>query len=454
MKQFMPIRSYLAKRVSIFFLLCLFTGATFASGLKVIDGLKYFFDSEKKEATLIAYNYSGTINVPEKISINDEEYTITAFDNECFAECQNLKSVNIPAYVKVLGDKCFYHTNLTTIAIPNSVTHLGKQCFSSNENLININLPTSISEISERCFQNSTQLKDISIPSSVEKLGEMCFAGTAIEKIVIPSKVENISSGCFYSCFNLTSIEIPSSITSFEEYAFCGTGFKTFTIPSNIKSIGQSCFSGCCNLKSVNIKSPIQSLPKECFWDCNELKDITIPSSVVSIEERCFERCKNLTDFIVPENVKSIGNNCFTECPHLSTFSCLATTPPTIQNATFGDMSRCILYVPKEAINIYKNNVGWNIFKNIDSTDDKKNLGYITIDNIKYLYDATTLTASVVKNNYVGDIIVPERIAIADNIYLVNAFENESFKECDNLTSITIPNTISVLGDYCFSGCI
>ena len=75
--------------------------------------------------------YSGDVVVPEKVKAKDEkEYPVTAFGENCFKECKQLKSVAIPSTVTSLGNSCFYCcSSLTSITIPSSVTSLGNSCF-------------------------------------------------------------------------------------------------------------------------------------------------------------------------------------------------------------------------------------------------------------------------------------------------------------------------------------
>ena len=80
-----------------------------------------------------------------------------------------------------------------------------------------------------------------------------------------------------------------------------------------------------------------------------------------------------------------------------------------------------------------------------------------TINGLRYLIDETAKSATLVASaneKYAGDIVVPEKITAKDDKeYLVTAFGENCFKECDNLTSITIPSSITFLSDGCFCLC-
>ena len=192
----------------------------------VVDGLKFFVDTDSKEAMLYANSYSGDITVPEKFTDEGVEYTVTAFADQCFSGCSDLLSITIPSSVTSLGEGCFcYCSKLTSITIPSSVTSLGESCFSS-------------------CYS----LTSITIPSSVTSLGDNCFFGChGLTSITIPSSVTSLGSYCFWDCSKLTSITIPSSVTSLD----------------------RCCFGGCTNLTSITCQNPTPPHSNDDAFDNN-----------------------------------------------------------------------------------------------------------------------------------------------------------------------------------------
>ena len=79
------------------------------------------------------------------------------------------------------------------------------------------------------------------------------------------------------------------------------------------------------------------------------------------------------------------------------------------------------------------------------------------IDGLRYMLDPVKKTATLVpkkEGKYSGDIIIPEKIKGNDGVeYVVTSLSESCFKDCDNLTSITIPSSVTSLGGSCFSGC-
>ena len=203
-------------------------GASF----EVIDGFKYILDSDTKTATLAETKlYGGDIVIPESVKAKDGNvYKIT-----------------------IIGDKCFFWKNFTSITIPSSVTSLGDDCFNGCTSLKSITIPSSVTTLGKNCFASCYELTSITIPSSVTKLGDACFSG----------------------CYNLTSITIPSSVTSLGDLCF-GTCAKltSITIPSSVTKLGEACFKLCVGLTSITIPSSVTSLGSYCFRDCSSLESI------------------------------------------------------------------------------------------------------------------------------------------------------------------------------------
>ena len=79
------------------------------------------------------------------------------------------------------------------------------------------------------------------------------------------------------------------------------------------------------------------------------------------------------------------------------------------------------------------------------------------IDGIRYMLDPVKKTATLLpkkEGKYSGDIIIPEKIKGNDGVeYVVTSLSESCFKDCDNLTSITIPSSVTSLGGGCFYGC-
>ena len=362
---------------------------------EVIDGLRYFLETDTKTASLMPKTvgkYSGDIVVPEKVKGNDGvEYVVTSLGNECFQYCSVLTSITIPSSVTSMGESCFEGcSGLTSITIPSSVTLLGVGCFRNCSGLTSITIPSSVTSLGENCFTACSGLTSITIPSSVTSLSNGCFSGcSGLTSISIPSSVTALSDWCFSGCSGLTSISIPSSVTSLGGYSFSGcSGLTSITIPSSVNSLGSGCFSGCSGLTSITIPSTVTSLGEHCFSSCSGLTSVTIPSSVTSLGYYCFSDCSGLTSITIPSSVTSLGKSCFYGCSGLETVYFKG----KYCNSSYTDLhipTTSIIKVPTEYLQDYKNAFGskykyiyaWNPS---ESGDDTKPVTQCATPSISY----------------------------------------------------------------------
>ena len=84
---------------------------------------------------------------------------------------------------------------------------------------------------------------------------------------------------------------------------------------------------------------------------------------------------------------------------------------------------------------------------------------YIEIENIYYYLDETTLTASIdAPMQYFGmggegDVVIPETVSYEGQTYIVNHIGPWAFSDNEDMTSITLPNTIDTIEFRAFFNC-
>jgi len=112
---------------------------------------------------------------------------------------------------KSIGTYAFASTGLTSVAIPDSVTNIGKGAFSYCSNLTDATLSNNLTRIRERTFSGCTGLTSITIPDSVTSieadafsdcfaLADVYYTGTASEwnAIDISSYNSDLTSATIY----------------------------------------------------------------------------------------------------------------------------------------------------------------------------------------------------------------------------------------------------------------
>ena len=74
-----------------------------------------------------------------------------------------------------------------------------------------------------------------------------------------------------------------------------------------------------------------------------------------------------------------------------------------------------------------------------------------------YLYDGGDASTARVTSNpskYSGDVVIPKSVTYNDVTYSVVGIEYQAFFECTELTSVTIPNSVTFINSSAFRGCI
>ena len=74
-------------------------------------------------------------------------------------------------------------------------------------------------------------------------------------------------------------------------------------------------------------------------------------------------------------------------------------------------------------------------------------------DNIYYRIDSCSAAVTSGMYPYLGEVIIPETISRNDTVYPVTAIDRAAFRDCSDLTSVSIPRTVTAIGEHAFAGC-
>eukprot|EP00035_Acanthoeca_spectabilis_P010946 m.193236 g.193236 ORF g.193236 m.193236 type:complete len:825 (+) comp15179_c0_seq1:129-2603(+) len=91
---------------------------------------------------------------------------------------------------------------LQTVAIPDTVSTIGRLAFTQCMSLTSLHFPDSVSTIEEQAFSTCLGLTEVTLPNSVTTIGR----------------------GAFENCHALRTVAIPSSVTAFNPAAFSNAG--------------------------------------------------------------------------------------------------------------------------------------------------------------------------------------------------------------------------------------
>ena len=439
----------------------------------VVAGICYNLNEEDKTASILQKeddNVSEVI-IPSFINDNGNTYVVTSIGHHAFAYSH-----------------CF--SSVTSISIPDSVTDIGEGAFSCQRSLRSITFPNSVKNIGRAVFEGCSSINSIRIPSSVISIGEQAFSFCdSLLSIVVDIKNQQYDSReeCNAIVETKTNILItgccksiiPNGVIGIGNYAFCGfESLISITIPNSVTSIGHYAFCRCENITDIKLPNSIISIGHNAFGCCYSLTDIVLPCNITSIEQKTFQYCSSLVSINLPNGVKTIGERAFDGCSSLKYIE-LPQSLLSIEMEAFGDCtSLSYIVIPNNV-----NNIAWWAFSGCSSLTRiniptslngiESNVFYncsslrsLNLNNITYIkHGAFHITAIYNDESnwdngalYIDNCLIEvkldaikERFVIKEDTRLI---ASAAFPINSMLKFLTIPNSVTSIGDWAFSSCL
>ena len=160
------------------------------------------------------------------------------------------KEIEIPAEidgktVSSIGNEAFCFSEMTSITIPDRVTHIGDTCFFNCKKLTQIVLPESVSEIGGYAFTGCISLKEVTLADGITRIGDSAFANCKeLMHIEIPGSVSAIGNNAFTGCVSLAEVTLADGVSGIGNHIFDGcSSLEELTIPGSVGKIGSETFS-------------------------------------------------------------------------------------------------------------------------------------------------------------------------------------------------------------------
>ena len=388
------------------------------------NGLKYSYIEGTGKATLIKGDYQNmTIEtIPANITIDGENYAVTAIGDRAFYNCYNLTNFIVPEGVRTLGSNvfayCFY---IEKLELPSTLSSIGqfiiKGCDALTTVVSHIQEPFQIDDLSfvyDANWSNANQQYEGITPSPATlfvpigtKSKYQAFTGWKQFKDIEEGEIkEGTVSGLKYSYStgskkatliagdyeSMTTVEIPATVT-FDDGITCSvtaigkeafyscSSLNTISLPDGIESIGDRAFLGDYSMNEFAIPSKLKNIGKYAFHNCNRLKNVILPEGLETIGDYAFNYCRGLNKLILPSTLSSIGQFVIKDCNALTTVESHIQNPIQIEDQTFVytaiwsnanqqyenlTPSSATLYVPKGKKNAYQAITGWTMFQSIE----------------------------------------------------------------------------------------
>ncbi len=408
---------------------------------------------------------------------------VTTIGGGAFYGCTGLISLTIPNSVTAIGNYAFDEcSGLTSITIPNSVTTIGEYAFRDCSSLTEVTIPSSVTTIGVRAFSGCSGLTSVTIPNSVTTIGDYAFDGCSslttpiynancfafmptsyTGAYTIPEGIKQVSAKAFSNCSGLTSITIPNSVKWIGWWAFsyCSS-LTSVTIGNSVTTIGGNTFYRCSNLTKTNYTGTIEGWCKISFENSSanpisyssnlyindvDVKDLVIPSSVTTIGDYAFGGCSSFTSITLPNSVTTIGDYAFSSCTGLTSIT-IPNSVTTIGDAAFAGCSG----LTSATIGNSVTSIGMAAFQGCTKLTLVNIPNSVTTIGRAAFAECTSLP--IIDNvRYAGTYLI-EAVDKTLSLYTIQDgtgwIGDGAFSRCSSLTSITIPNSVTTIGNSAF----
>ena len=429
---------------------------------------------------------------------NGKEYAHT-LPSSIFYKCSSLKEIELPDGLVTIGASAFYGCSaLENLNIPDTVTSIGGSAFRET-GFKTIELPKGLKTLGASVFYGAgLESIDLSACENLTALPTSCFRITKLKEITLPDRITTIPAYCFYNVPTLVTVSF-GNIKTIEEHAFntC-SALKNISF-EGVEHIGLRAFSGCASLTEVVLPDSVTYVGGYAFASTSKLVSITLGKGVEHFGNFPF-----LSDGITFGAVEpalyqasalkvisvSKDNAYFAEIDgalygreadgiDFGEASVLYCVPPARDSDYFQSAPSTRIIVPY-AVHNQKNlktvvlndgmeNIGKGAFYNSKKLQSLSlpatvtNIGasillncpavtsfYIAEGNEKYSSDGHLVYEGTVLTTYFGDESVPMDIVIKAGI---TEIQSAVFMNKANIVSLTIPDSVTTIGEKAFSGC-
>ena len=453
-------------------------------------------------------NLLPEINIPKNV-VN--------IASNAFPGLNSLRAINVDIenthYAS--NDGVLYNFNMDTLVrypsahgnrfdIPSTVTCIGDYAFFRTP-IQNMSLPSSVRSIGNFAFRECTSLESFEMTDSVEHIGEWAFANSTLRSIVLSNNLKSIPYACFWDANSLKEIVLPDSVINLgnEIFPHCDA-LERIVLGKGISRIPDGFARDCYNLKYLECRGDISQIGNLGLWQCGQLDTLIIPAvhapalreeslSGVPSSVKIFVPCSSASIYRAADIWRNYSN-------YIEDTNCHRTVTVTVNDPSFGAVMGAGVYSIGDTVTLIARPApGYHILR-WNTTSNDSILRFAMADDIAFsiwfqsdadtirridqpngIFDFSAYALSGQKLFYrimnrdslwvhitspnggdnwdgyqrpAGDLVIPDYVQDTTlTRWKVVGINDATFAYCTGLRSVTMPNTITYLGQSAFYGC-
>ena len=357
-------------------------------------------------------------------------------------------------YMSNVNNYAFYGcSSIKAVTLLDSTIEIGWLAFAYCYSLTDVTIGDTFSGSlgQGEWFYGCSQLTNFSVSSHVLDFGNV-FSYTGFDEKEFLSYESNPNYWLIQKTQNVffllgaTSYDIPEGTVIICKKAFYTPNMsfqalKTITMPDSVKYIGDYAFAAIDTLTDINISNGVEYIGNYAFAETS-ITEINIPDGVEYIGDYAFYNCDQLTTVFIPQSVEYIGSGAFVGCDSLVEIVVDEDNPnyTSIDGALYNKDKSIILSAPAG-----KQDTHFVVDENVKIIDDFAFSDYSALISITLPNSMTSIG-----NNAFSGCVSLTNVTIPNSISEIG---KRAFSDCTSLIHINIPDSITSISEYMFSGC-